>query len=128
MYNGRREFRAGPGRVVAMVLATALFAGVTFILYRTGGWGWLSVAMAGVTVFAGLGAILESLLLRIQLTEDALIVTDLRGRRRYEIASIEGIEEARGVPPALRLKDGRWVKLPSVGSNVGNSVRAWLKR
>jgi hypothetical protein len=27
----------------------------------------------------------------------------------------------------LRLKGGRWVKLPSVGGNLGNSVRAWLK-
>jgi len=35
------------------VLVTALFAGVTWILYRTRGWGWLSLVMAGVTVFAG---------------------------------------------------------------------------
>jgi hypothetical protein len=56
-----------------------------------------------------------------------MVVRDLRGRRRYPIADIEGIEEAKGVAPALRLKGGRWVKLPSVGGNLGNSVRAWLK-
>ncbi|MGH7467994.1 MAG: hypothetical protein ACRENP_08410 [Longimicrobiales bacterium] len=53
-------------------------------------------------------------------------MTDLRGQRRYAVTAIERIEEARGGPPAILLKNGRWVKLPSVGNNLGNSVRAWL--
>ena len=127
-YKGRREFRPGRGAVVIVVFITALFAAVTLVSFRARGWDWVSVGMALATVFVGLGAVVESVVLRIRLTDDALIVTDLRGRRRYDIATIEGIEEAKGCPPALRLKDGRWVKLPSVGSNLGNSVRAWLKR
>lgn len=47
----------------------------------------------------GLGSIIESLVLRIELTDDALIATDLRGRRRYDIALIDRIEEAKGCPP-----------------------------
>jgi hypothetical protein len=37
------------------------------------------------------------------------------------------VEEARGVPTMLLLSQGRAVKLPSVGSSLGNSIRAWLK-
>ena len=76
----------------------------------------------------GLGSIVESLVLRIELTDDAMLVTDLRGHKRYSIEDIDRIGEAKGGPPALLLKGGRWVKLPSVGSDLGNSVRRWLKQ
>lgn len=108
-------------------LVTALFAAGAVSTYRANGWNWVSIFLACATVVLGLGSIVESLVLRIELTDDALIVTDLRGRRRYDIADIDGISEAKGVPPALRLKDGRWVKLPSIGNSLGNSVRAWLR-
>jgi hypothetical protein len=106
---------------------TALFALGAYMTYRARGWTWVSVGLTGAAAILGIGSIIESLILRIELTDDAMIVTDLRGRRRYAITEIEGIEEAKGVPPALRLTGGKWVKLPSVGSNLGNSVRAWLR-
>ena len=114
--------------VFVFVFLTLVFAAGALFTYRQQGWGWVSIGMAFTTVFIGLGSILESLVLRIELTDDALIVTDLRGRRRYELADIEHIEEAKASPPAIRLKSGQWVKLPSVGSSVGNSVRAWLEQ
>ena len=112
---------------MVMVGCTALFAIGTVMTYRARGWTWESMGMAAATVGLGFGSIIETLLLRIELTDDAMIVTELSGRRRYAMADIERIEEAKGVPPALLLKDGRWVKLPSVGNNLGNSVRAWLR-
>ena len=128
MYKGRRLFRLGPGMVLLFVGLTALFAAGAFATYRRGGWGWVSIGLACATVVFGFGSILESLILRIELTDDAMLVTDLKGRRRYGIGDIERIEEVRGCPPALLLKEGHWVKLPSVGSDLGNSVRAWLKQ
>lgn len=113
--------------VFAFVLVTGVFAAGALFVYRERGWEWVSIGLAVATVFLGLGSIVESLILRIELTDDSLVVTDLRGRRRYDIADIERVEEAKGAPPAIRLTNGRWVKLPSVGSSVGNSVRAWLK-
>jgi hypothetical protein len=113
--------------LMIMVGCTALFASGAIVTYRADGWTWVSMGLAAGTVGLGFGSIIETLILRIELTDDAMIVTDLRGRRRYAMADIEGIEEARGCPPALLLKDGRWVTLPSVGNNLGNSVRAWLK-
>jgi hypothetical protein len=127
MYSGRRVFKHGPGWHVMYVALTALFAVGTYALYRGNGWSWSSTGMALMTVFLGGGSIVESFLLQIELTDDAMLVRDLRGRKRYPIGDIERIEEAKGVSPSLRLKNGTWVKLPSVGSDIGNSVRAWLK-
>lgn len=117
----------GPWWIVSLALITVLFAAVSWGIWRYAGWNWQSIGMTFATVFVGFGSIIECIVLRIELTDDALIMTDLRGRRRYEIADIERISEAKGVPPALRLKNGQRVMLPSVGSSVGNSVRAWLK-
>jgi hypothetical protein len=125
-YRGRRDFRLGPGWILFYVLLTLFMAAGTVMTYRERGWNWISVVLAGAVVL-GLGAIIESLILRIQLTDDALVVTELRGRRRYPMREIAGIEEAKGVSPTLLLADGRMVGLPSVAGNLGNSVRAWLK-
>jgi hypothetical protein len=116
----------GKGFSFLYFLLTLFVAAGAMMTYRERGWNWVSLGLAGATVL-GLGAIIESFILRIQLTEDAMVVTDLRGRRRYPIGEITGVEEAKGVPATLLLTDGRWVRLPSVGSNLGNSVRAWVK-
>ena len=113
--------------VLVLVGVTALFAAGAFFTYQERGWNWVSIGLTAAAVILGLGGILESLILRIELTDEAMIVTDLRGRKRYPITQIERIAEAKGVAPALLLSDGRWVKLPSVGADLGNSVRAWLK-
>ncbi len=126
MYRGRRDFRAGRAIVIISVLVALLFATGTVMTYRLRGWNWVSIGLACATV-AGLGGIVESLVLRVRLTDDALLVTDLRGRRRYPLAEITKVEEAKGVPTAILLTDGRWVKLPGVGNSLGNSIRAWLK-
>jgi hypothetical protein len=126
-YKGRRVFRNGPGWVVLYVALTGLFAAGALFTYRQNGWTWVSIGMTAATVILGPGSIIESLVLRIELTDDALVATDLRGSKRYDIAAIAGIEEAKGCPPALLFKDGSFVKLPSVGHSVGNSVRSWLK-
>ena len=120
-------FRPGLVMLLIMIGCTALFATGALMTYRDRGWTWVSIGLAAGTVVLGFGSIIETLILRIELTDDAMIVTDLRGRRRYAMADIERIAEAKGGPPALLLKDGRWVKLPSVSRNLGNSVRAWLK-
>ena len=113
--------------VLFFVGLTAFFGAGTWMTYREGGWGWTSIALACATVGLGFGSIFESLVLRIELTDDAMLVTELTGRKLYAKADIDRIHEAKGVSPSLLLKGGRWVELPSVGSDLGNSVRAWLK-
>lgn len=127
MYRGRRVFRRGPGWVVFFAALTALFAAGAYMTYQERGWTWVSVSLAALGGVLGLGSIVETLVLRIELTDDAMLVTDLRGRRRFRREDIQGITQYKGTPPAIQLRDGRWVKLPSVASNLPNSVRAWLK-
>jgi hypothetical protein len=126
-YNGRRVFKHGPATTIVMVATTALFAAVSIVSYAARGWTMVSMGM-GVAVFIGLAAIVESRIARIEITDDALIVTDLRGRKSYAINDIERVDEAKGTAAAMRLKSGRIVKLPSVGSNIANSIRAWLRQ
>lgn len=125
-YGGRTEFRLGIGFVILYVLITALFATGAYSVWREDGWSWVSIGLAGMAVLS-VGAIAETFVLRIRLTDDALIVRDLRGTRVYAKEDIETIAEAKGTPPNLRLRNGTWVRLPSVTSSLGNSVRAWLK-
>ena len=113
--------------MVLFVTLTVVFAGIAVLAYRQQGWNWVSIGMTFSAVIIGLGSILESFILRIELADDALIVTDWRGRRRYAREEIERVEEPKASPAAIRLRSGAWVKLPSVGSSVGNSIRAWLK-
>jgi hypothetical protein len=126
MYNGRREFRLGAGFVILYVFITALFATGALVTWRDRGWTWVSVGLIVMAVLS-VGAIVETFVLRIRLTDDALVVRDLRGSRAYAKQDIAGIAEAKGTPPSLRLRDGSWVRLPSVAGSLGNSVRAWLK-
>ncbi|HKS06389.1 MAG TPA: hypothetical protein VJR92_08765 [Gemmatimonadaceae bacterium] len=125
-YEGRRVFKHGPTTTVVMVATTALFAAITVVSYAARGWNMVTMGM-GVAILVGVAAIVESRVARIEITDDALVVTDLRGRKSYAVGDIERIEETKGGPAAILMKAGHWVKLPSVGSNVGNSVRAWLK-
>lgn len=125
-YRGRRDFRPGPVVLTVIVLCTAIFVAGAVMTYRERGWNWVSLGLAGMTV-VGFGGILEILILRVQLTDEALLTTDLRGRRSYPRKDIVRVEEAKGVPTVIILKDGRVIRLPSVGSDIGNSIRAWLK-
>ena len=110
-----------------MIALTLVFAAGANFTYRTGGWTWVSVGFALATLVLGLGSVIESLVQRIELTDDAVVVTRLTGKQMIPRDSIERVEEAKGATPALLLRNGEWVKLPSVGSYVGNSIRSWLK-
>ena len=125
-YGGRTEFRHGVGFAIMYVAITALFAAGAYSVWRAKGWTWVAIGLAGMAVFS-VGAIVETFVERIRLTDDALLVRTFRGTRAYAKADIAAIAEAKGSPPSIRLKDGRWVRLPSLASNLGNSVRAWLK-
>jgi hypothetical protein len=109
------------------VALTLFIASGAWMTYRENGWTWTSGGLLAIAVILGVGSIIESFVLRIELTDDAMIVTELHQKKRYAMSVIDRIEEARGVPPSLRLADGTWVKLPSVANDLGNSVRAWLK-
>ena len=126
MYEGRRVFKRGWLTPWLVSIATALFGAAAVVTYQLRGWNWVSIGMAAAVVM-GLAGVVETLVERVVLEDEALVVRRLWGTQRYSIADIDRVEEAKGVEPALRLKNGQWVKLPDVGYHLGNSVRAWLR-
>src|SRR5688572_2487835 len=66
-YGGRRVFQLGPGWTLLYVGLTALFAAGALVTYRQGGWSWVSLGLAFAAAVLGLGSILESFILRIEL-------------------------------------------------------------
>lgn len=125
-YEGRRSFRTTRAQLAATIAAELLFVSGAVYTFRTGG---LSVTSAVLALLAlvGLAGVLEALVRRVELTDDALLVRDLLRRRRIPREEIAGVEEARGVPTVLVLRTGPAMKLPDVGHAIGTSIRAWLR-
>lgn len=126
-YGGRRDFRSGRGIIIILVGVTLIFATGACMTHRERGWTWVSIGLACGTIFSLVG-IVEALVFRVRLTDDALLTTNLWGQKRYPRSDITRVEETKGAPAAILLTSGRWVKLPPVGNNLGNSIRAWLKK
>jgi hypothetical protein len=126
-YAGRRVFRASRSVLGAVAVSEILFLAGAWYEYRSRGLRLLTWCFIGLAILGLLG-LLDALTRRIVLEADVLSVKGLWGNRRYPKQDIVGVEEAKGVAPALRLRNGQWAKLPGeVGGSIGNSVRAWLK-
>ncbi len=125
-YAGRRVFRSAPWLLGVLTAVEVLFTAGAWWLYRLQGLALPTVILAGLAVF-GIVALMDTATRRVVLGSDAVHVTGLWGRRRYAKREIVGVSEEKGGPPALKLADGRWAKLPpDVGHHVANSIRAWL--
>jgi ABC-type uncharacterized transport system permease subunit len=71
-YQGRREFRAGGGAIIATVLTALVFAAGVVMTYRLHGWYWVSIVLICGLVLA-LAGIIETLVLKVQLTDEAML-------------------------------------------------------
>ena len=126
-YGGRRVFRVPRLAIGILVAAIALFVTGAVTMYLHGKSPLTTWGLAGMAVLGVVGLV-DWLMTRVELLDDAIVVRTLWSRRRYPRAEIEGVEEAKGVEAALRLTGGRFAKMPdSIGGGFGNSVRAWLK-
>lgn len=125
-YSGRRVFTAPRWMLGLNGACAALFALGSWMTYRDRGWTWVSIGLAAATL-VGIAGMIEVVMSRIELTDDALVVTDLAGRRRYPRNEVERVAEAKGSAPILVLRDGRKVKLSPLMPSLANSVRAWVR-
>ena len=126
-YSGRRIFRSSPLLLGLLAAAEVLFLAGTWVVYREKGLALATLTLGGLAVFGAVG-LLDALTRRVVLASDALLVTGLWGRRRYDKREIVSVSHEKGGPPALKLADGRWAMLPpEVGRAIANSIRAWLK-
>ena len=124
-YKGRRVFRSPSWFVGIVAVTVLLFAGGTWIAYDARGLHPLTLASAVLTVIGAL-AVIEVVVDRVVLTDDALHVIRIWARRTYAKTDIVRVTSEKGVPMALQLADGRWAKLPPVDASP-NSIRAWLR-
>ncbi|HVE78434.1 MAG TPA: PH domain-containing protein [Gemmatimonadaceae bacterium] len=124
-YNGRRVFRSPSWMLVLVTLAAVIFASGAWYHLRTQGWSLMTLGFVALTVL-GVLAIVETIVQRVVLADDALHITRWWRRRSYPRANILRVTTAKGSPAFLELADGSYVELPAVDANA-NSIRAWLK-
>ena len=125
-YGGRRVFRVSPVLIWIVVASIALFASGATYMFLYGKSPLTAWGLAGMTVLGVVGLV-DWLVTRVDLLDDAIVVRTLWSRRSYPRSEIESVYEAKGVPSALVLTGKRTVKMPEIGPSFGNSVRAWLK-
>ncbi len=88
-----------------------------------------------VPVFALFGALwlADAFTTRIVLGSDSIYfvsISDFQSRTIPRV-EIESVTWAKGGGTSIRLRDGKWVRLPSVGRDpqgLTNTIRAWLAR
>jgi hypothetical protein len=117
---------------IACVLGIGASACIAFGLYAHFAglslWWQLFYALAAP---AAVAALVESLLLRVELRRNALVIRGALRRREFQKSSLTEVSWAKGCPVAVKSRDGEWMRLPevSVGSqSMANSVRAWLRQ
>ena len=88
-----------------------------------------------IPVFALVGAFLlvGEFTRRVILTPDSIRLVSISAflLRTIPRAEIESVTWEKGGDVHLKLRDGKWVRLPGVGRNiqgVANTVRAWLEK
>jgi hypothetical protein len=98
------------------------------VIFIQQGLTWLTIALAATSLFFVLG-FLDLAVSRIDLTPDALQVTELLGRQSIAKNDITLVKSENG-SVFLQLQNGRWFKLPGTGLDslgIANTLRAWLK-
>jgi hypothetical protein len=75
------------------------------------------------------GALIEVLFSKIEVRPDGLLIVSLSGRRFIARRDIESVTWEKGCGVSVRLRGGKWVRLPDLGHDardVANSIREWL--
>ena len=76
----------------------------------------------------GIAGAADCFISKIVLSEDSLTIIALQGRASYPRADIESMIAEKGCPIALKMQDGRLVKLTMGSASVRTtSLRKWLR-
>lgn len=92
----------------------------------------LSIESVGLSVFSliALCGFVDSIISKVELRGDSLVVVDNLRRREYPRDEFKRAVWEKGAPVALERNDGDWLKLPNFvggGPGVVSIFRAWLK-
>lgn len=109
--------------------ATILFAAGWFHFWRSEGMGTWTWCFTLLALLALLGLI-DSLRRRIALMPDGIEIRSGFRQRFLPRVEILAVTWEGGSGVALKLRDGRWFKLPETGHNsqaLSNHIRTWLQ-
>jgi hypothetical protein len=88
-----------------------------------------------VSVYAIVGALwlADAFTRRIVLGSDSIRIVSISDfqSRTLPREEVESVTWEKGCGASIKLRDGKWVRLPSVGRDpqgLTNTIRAWLKR
>jgi hypothetical protein len=111
--------------LIALGAAVSIAGATALIAEQSPLWQVLLLALLALCFIAGL---VESFTSRVVLSPESLQITSnfkTTTVARSEIVRVEGL---KGVPAAVELRSGGWLRLPSNGSGPHpNTVRAWLR-
>src|SRR5262245_13455916 len=79
----------------------------------------VSLRSVGFAMAAGFGVygFVNALVAKISLLDDALVVSSVLRKQRYERRTLESVTWEAGSGVALRRTDGSWLKLQTLGHN-----------
>ncbi|MEO0796971.1 MAG: hypothetical protein AAFX93_17575 [Verrucomicrobiota bacterium] len=123
-------FRPSRGAFLWIGLVIAFSAITSVILLVTDPGSWVAIAFYVFTIF-GIGGAIELKKTTLILYPSSLYFSSEFKKRRIAKNEIDRVTWEKGCDPAIQLKDGSWVKIPTVGSTnqgICQSIRAWLKR
>jgi hypothetical protein len=124
----RKEIKAAIWLKIATFVGTAIPVVGFIYSVNEDGWSLISASLFGIGVF-GTVAVIDVLVSRIVLDDARIEIKGLFRRRSIPRTEISSVTWEKGTCVAMRLKDGKVVKIPNTGHNIqgqATTLRAWV--
>jgi hypothetical protein len=125
-----RKFTSARWMQVVCLTGALLCSAAAYALYLKEAWSSLTV-FAAILVPLSIAGFIDSLVARVELHDEKLVVVANFRRREYPRSMFVRATHGKGVPVSLEYTSGGWLRLPSFvpgGTGMVNTLRAWLRR
>ena len=129
MANYRTEFKYGSIAPISCVAFSLFTAWGAYFQFTSSNEKWVSIGLASFSIF-GVLTLVEVISSRLKLTPDEIQITQWFKTKRIPVKKISDVSWEKGCGVTLKMKDGNWEKIPSLGKNsqgLTNSIRACIK-
>lgn len=89
------------------------------------------ILVIGINAAIGALWLVDIFTTRIELRSDGILICSLFRTRVYPRADIENVNWEKGAGASIKLRDGKWVRLPNTGHSPQgqtNTIRAWIRK
>ena len=114
----------------SFVILGVLFGWGAVYSYENIGLDWGSVGLGIVSAIAAL-AFLDSFFARLVLGEKSLVIVENFKRREIGKDQIKKVVAESGVPVAIQLNNGEWLKVPNLGHStkvIAERIHKWSRK